>query len=306
MNLPKVTISIPTYNQEKYIARAIKSAIAQSYPNLQVIVSDDFSLDNTFEIAKTFISEKVKVFQNKDNLGRVSNYRHLLYDLSEGEWVVNLDGDDYYNDNTFIAEAVSLLGQYPESVMYVAGASSQDEGTQKIRHAPIHLSKNITLMKGTNYVLNFYNYGQIGQHFSVVYNRQLAKKTNFYVLDCLGADTDSICRLALKGDVIIQKKWVGVWTSHRLNASYTLNKSNINKELIMLDHIGEAAKKVISKQEVELWLKNSKMLKIKSSIFASLPSLDFAPAFKLLISSWNWKKQDVKELVKLFLKLLKI
>src|SRR5215211_5388789 len=160
-------------------------------------------------------------------MGRVANYRHALYNLSGGEWVVNLDGDDYYTDPTFISGAVELLAKNPSSVMYAAGASAQDERTGRVHNSPIYLKNDVTVLKGTEYVLNFYKYGTIGQHFSVLYNRALALETDLYILDSLGADTDSICRLALKGDVIIQKKWVGVWTSHAANASYTLNMANV-------------------------------------------------------------------------------
>lgn len=301
---PLVTVNIPTYNQEKYIARAIRSALSQDYPNLQVIVSDDCSTDKTFDVAKKLESQKLKVFRNERNLGRVANYRHMLYNLSEGEWVVNLDGDDYYRDNSFISEAINLLQRHPSCVMYVGAASSQDEQTGVIYHAPIFLKKDITLLKGTDYVLNFYKYGQIGQHFAALYNRAIALETDFYLLDSLGADTDSICRLALKGDVLIQKKLVGVWTSHQANASYSLNLSSVNKEFGMLENIADAARQYLPSMKVDQWLKESKELKFKQALYASLPSLRFKQAVAVLTKHWEWQKQDFKELVKIFLRLL--
>jgi len=302
---PLVTINIPTYKQEKYIARAIESALAQDYPNLQIIVSDDHSPDNTYTIARKFENDKVRVVRTQKNMGRVANYRHALYNLSEGEWVVNLDGDDYYNDPTFISGAVKLLVKNPSCIMYVAGASAQDEQTGRIHHSPIYLKNDITVLKGTEYVLNFFKYGIIGQHFSVVYNRALALQTDFYVLDSLGADTDSICRLALKGEVIIQKKWVGVWTSHAANASYTLSLVNVGKEIKMLEHIGAAARNYLPAGVVDKWLKESKQLKFRQSLYSSLPSFTFSKALGLLLKNWSWRMQDFKELVKIFLRLFK-
>lgn len=301
---PLVTIHIPTYNQEKYITRAIKSALSQDYPNLQVIVSDDCSTDNTLDVAKQLVDNRLKVCSTPKNIGRVANYRHILYNLSAGEWVVNLDGDDYYTSPNFISEAVCLLQQHPSCVMYVGGASSQNEETGIISHSPIFLKQDITVLKGTDYVLNFYKYGQIGQHFAALYKRDLALQTDFYVLDSLGADTDSICRLALKGDVLVQKKWIGVWTSHKANASYTLNLSSVQKEFDMVENIANAAKHHLPLAVVEHWLTESKELKFKQALYASLPGLPFKQALRLLIQHWKWQKQDYKELVKIFLRLL--
>jgi len=304
-SLPLVTINIPTFNQEKYIARAIESCLAQDYPNLEIIVSDDCSTDNTYSIAKSFESENLKVFRNPQNIGRVKNYRHSLYQLSRGEWVANLDGDDQYNDPTFISEAISQLQKNANCVMYAAAASTLEETTGQISHSPIYLKNNISVLKGTDYVLNFYKYGQIGQHFSVLYNRALALETDFYILDSLGADTDSICRLALKGNVIVQKKWVGIWTSHGANASYTLDMTRVNKELYMLEHIANAAREVLPTQIVDKWLRESQRMKFQQALWASLPKMSFFQAIKKLTQHWTWQVQDFKEFIKIFLRLIR-
>ena len=302
--LPLVTINIPAYRQEKYIARAIQSAVAQDYPNLQVIVPDDCSPDDTFEVARAFASNKVQVHKTPRNLGRVGNYHHLLYHLSAGDWVVNLDGDDFYSDPTFISTAINLVTKHPSAVMYAAGASSIDEERGRITASPIKLAGNVNVVKGTDYVLNFYKWGQIGQHFSVLYNRKLALETNFYILDSLGADTDSICRLALKGDVIIHKKYVGVWTSHKGNASYSLNIRNVQKEFAMLESIAGAAYQYLPRAVVDRWLKESKQLKYKQSLYNSLPNEKFKEALVLLLKNWTWEVQSFKEVVKIFLRLI--
>lgn len=302
---PLVTITIPTYNQEKYIGRAIESCLQQDYPNLEIIVSDDCSADQTFSIADSYKSDKVKVFRTPQNMGRVKNYRHALYNLAGGEWVVNLDGDDQYSDPTFISEAIHQLAKHKDCVMYAAGASSLDEATGTITHSPIYLKDPVTVLKGTEYVLNFYKYGQIGQHFAVLYNRPLALQTNFYTLDSLGADTDSICRLALKGNVLVHKKWVGVWTSHGANASYSLDTVQVNKELRMLEHIAEAAKAYLPASVVKKWLTESKHVKFKQALWGSMPRLSFGHGLAKLLRHWSWHRQDVKEFIKLFIRLFR-
>ena len=302
MSLPLVTINIPTYKQEKYIRRAIKSALNQDYPNLQILVSDDCSPDNTFAEALKLASDKVTVFQTPRNLGRVGNYHYMLYEKATGDWVVNLDGDDYYSDPSFISTAIRRLQEHPSAIMYVAGASELKEEKGTITHSPIYLDNNVTLLSGIDYVLNFYKMGTVGQHFSVLYNRAQALSTGFYILDSLGADTDSICRLALKGDVVIEKKWVGVWTSHGSNASYTLDESNVHKEITMLEQIAKAAMEVGDKTKVKEWLEESKNMKLRAVLYERIRNSPKKEAYRLLFQNWNWKKQDIKELIKLLIR----
>lgn len=108
-NLPKVSVMIPTYNQEDYIAQAINSVLMQDYGNIEIIIADDCSTDRTGEIARQYISSKVKYIRNERNLGRVANYRNTLYSHTTGDWIVNLDGDDYYTDKTFISRAINEI-----------------------------------------------------------------------------------------------------------------------------------------------------------------------------------------------------
>lgn len=92
---PKVSILIPAYNTEAYIAQAIESALAQTEKHIEVIVVDDASVDNTLKIAKSFKDERLKVFTNPQNLGQ-SYGLNFAFKQAKGEWVVSLDSDDWY------------------------------------------------------------------------------------------------------------------------------------------------------------------------------------------------------------------
>ena len=130
----------------------------------------------------------MKVTSTPRNLGRVANYRRCLYELTSGDWAVNLDGDDYYDDTTFFSAAMEALADHPQAVLYAAGAKCMDEARGTISPAPLRVSAELTLMDGADYVLGWPALGA-SQHFAAVYDRRMALDTNFYVLDSLGADT---------------------------------------------------------------------------------------------------------------------
>lgn len=92
---PKVSINIPAYNAENYIAQAIESALKQNESNIEVIVVDDGSTDQTAEVVKRFTDKRLKLFTNQYNRG-TSYTRNRALTESQGEWIAPLDADDWY------------------------------------------------------------------------------------------------------------------------------------------------------------------------------------------------------------------
>jgi glycosyltransferase involved in cell wall biosynthesis len=93
--MPLVSICIPTYNGGQYLAECIESALAQSFGDIEVLVVDDCSSDNTVPIAHSYAGRdpRVRVSQNGSNLGLVDNWNHSVR-LAQGEWVKFLHQDD--------------------------------------------------------------------------------------------------------------------------------------------------------------------------------------------------------------------
>lgn len=94
MNL-KVSVIIPAYNTEAYIAKAIESALTQTIHEIEVIVIDDVSTDATIEVAKRFSDPRLQVVVNQQNLG-AGLTRNKGLALAKGEWVALLDSDDWF------------------------------------------------------------------------------------------------------------------------------------------------------------------------------------------------------------------
>jgi len=102
---PLISIVITSYNYGNYIKKAIKSCMEQNYKNLEIIVVDDGSTDDTLNILDTFNS-KIKVYKNKNQgLEKTANFG---IKKSKGEYWVRLDADDYL-ENNFITEMVKEI-----------------------------------------------------------------------------------------------------------------------------------------------------------------------------------------------------
>ncbi len=95
---PLVTLGLLAYNQEKFVEEAVRAALAQTYSPLEIILSDDCSLDATFEVISAAASaycgpHQVRVNRNNRNLGIVGHYNHVGA-LARGRWLFSAAGDD--------------------------------------------------------------------------------------------------------------------------------------------------------------------------------------------------------------------
>lgn len=95
-----VSIIVPVYNSEKYLTECIESIINQTYKNIEVILVDDFSPDNSFEICERFAKKdnRIKFFRKQKNEG-VSEARNFGLQKSKGDYICFVDSDDYLENN---------------------------------------------------------------------------------------------------------------------------------------------------------------------------------------------------------------
>jgi succinoglycan biosynthesis protein ExoO len=91
---PIVTVIVPTYNTGAYVAKAIQSALDQTLQEIEIIVIDDGSTDNSVAVAKTFQDKRLKVIVNEKNLGATASSNRALA-IAQGEWIAVLDSDDW-------------------------------------------------------------------------------------------------------------------------------------------------------------------------------------------------------------------
>ena len=97
-SLPLVSILIICYQQEKFIGEAIEGALDQDYPNIEIVISDDQSLDNTAHIVSIYqekFPNKIKFRITESNLGITGNCNHGL-SACKGEYIVIQGGDDVF------------------------------------------------------------------------------------------------------------------------------------------------------------------------------------------------------------------
>ncbi|GJL63794.1 MAG: hypothetical protein NPIRA04_24480 [Nitrospirales bacterium] len=107
-----VTIGIPTYNRANaFLPQALESAIAQTYENLEIIVSDNCSTDNTETVVKGYGDPRIKYFRHGKNIGPLGNSNFCL-EQAQGEYFLQLHDDDVI-DPDFIEVCMKAERTFP-------------------------------------------------------------------------------------------------------------------------------------------------------------------------------------------------
>jgi len=113
-NHPLVSICIPTYNNARFLRECLNSIVNQTYPNKEIIISDNASTDETEKISKEYVKKyKVKYYKNEKNIGAEANFTRCI-ELANGEFIAMYHSDDIY-DKEIIARQVEYLNGHPNS-----------------------------------------------------------------------------------------------------------------------------------------------------------------------------------------------
>lgn len=118
----KASIIIPVYNVEKYVAECLKSAISQTYKNIEILLVNDGSTDQSVEKIQPFLSDKrIKLIHQK-NQG-LSAARNTGIENATGDFVIFLDSDDYLLPET-VDSCVSIFTEKPDVDMILYDAKN--------------------------------------------------------------------------------------------------------------------------------------------------------------------------------------
>jgi glycosyltransferase involved in cell wall biosynthesis len=136
---PLVSVIIPAYNAAAFLRETLDSALAQSYPNLEIIVVDDGSTDTTPQLLETY-ADRIRVL-HQANAGQAAARNHGARE-SHGELLAFLDSDDLW-DADKIARQVELLNRFPEALaVYCDHRAIDAEGSLLSSSGALHYPRS--------------------------------------------------------------------------------------------------------------------------------------------------------------------
>lgn len=126
---PLVSVLIPSFNYGRFIAYAVDSVLNQTYPNVEVVVTDNGSTDETMTVLARYTNDpRVRVFVNETNIGLVPNFNRGLRH-ARGEFIAWLSADDWFFPS-HIATVAGIFERHPWVDVAYTGAYMGDEGAR--------------------------------------------------------------------------------------------------------------------------------------------------------------------------------
>lgn len=141
---PFISVTITSYNYEKYILRGLNAIKKQTFKNFEVICVDDCSTDNSVNVIKKFIAENpqidITLIENKENKGVLEN-RNVALDHAKGQYVMFCDSDDWMDENCLQVLADAAQKNNADRVIAQFRDVDQNGKILQVQDLPKHPSK---------------------------------------------------------------------------------------------------------------------------------------------------------------------
>ena len=118
---PRLTIAIPTVNRAELLGRAIESALVQTSPDIEILVSDNGSTDNTPAVIARYAGRGLRTFRHESTMSAARHGTFLMHQ-AHGEFFLGLSDDDYLEPE-FAAEVLAMFARHPELAFVYTGCS---------------------------------------------------------------------------------------------------------------------------------------------------------------------------------------
>lgn len=254
MENPKVSIIIPAFNRAATLRQALRSALAQDYPNLEVIVADNASTDGTRQAVEELAeSGRVVYRRNEKNLGMYENWRRALNESATGEWALILSDDDYLADTAYIGKAMRLAAANPGMLLISANYRTFYEAENRCEDR----MREVPEVAGGKW--HFLNHGVNGVgHIlaTTLFRKDAVKGFEFFSKpDLLACDALDFLRFGLHGQVGFIREPAAVIRAH---AASQTSMADMPARFRSLDYIGEAysyalEKGFLTSEELDPW-----------------------------------------------------
>lgn len=175
--MPRVSVIMPVYKVEKFIAKSIRSVLSQTLADFELLVVSDESPDRSCEIAASFKDKRIKIYKKKH--GGLSDTRNYGLERATGKYIYFIDPDDWIEPD-LLTENISIIEK--EKLDFVVfGYFEEFENTRgEIKRKTLINSKVAAFVKGDkNLNIDGYHLGMMGYAWNKVYRREFLDKHQF-------------------------------------------------------------------------------------------------------------------------------
>lgn len=260
MKRPLISIALATYNGEKYIEDQLRSLVAQDYPNLEIVISDDCSTDNTWNILKLYASldSRIKLLPQNKNVGYVRNFIRVFQEC-KGNFISPCDQDDIWYPN----KTSRLVSEIGDSILIYCNNRFIDEKNNSLK---VVFSDTVKGMVSGADSRNFLFFNSISGH-AMLFRRDLLDKisnlSSLYYIDWLIA-----FHAAEYGEIKYLDEVLVDWRQHAASETFATRNGKQKAKAMSIDYnVLKVLSECNSKHEKIIHEAHDSWLKWKTSYF---------------------------------------
>jgi glycosyltransferase involved in cell wall biosynthesis len=208
---PQVSIGLPVFNGEEYLALAIESLLEQTYRDFELLLVDNASTDSTPAICQAYVARdaRVRYYRNPENIGAMQNW-YRSFHLSAGDYFLGAAHDDLYHPD-FLSKCVAVLERDPTVVICYPKTKVIDEAGNFVEDFDVAIDTTAAAPNARLYhvIATDYLCIQLLGVFRASAFAQTQVYTGYY-----GCDRNSLAEFALLGPII---EWPEYLFYHRLH-----------------------------------------------------------------------------------------
>lgn len=193
---PLVSIGMPVFNEQRFIRSALASLTAQEYPNLELIISDNASIDGTGEIAREFSNQYpwIRYHRFETNQGPAVNFKYVL-DQAIGKYFLWAGGHDLWSAN-YISACVYQLEQRSQAIIAFGSSAWIDEAD-----SPFPRESGWADTRGMDPVARYFTvlWGTMNPILGLI---RLADLKSCPIINMVGTDLNILTHLAMRGEFV--------------------------------------------------------------------------------------------------------
>lgn len=221
-NKPKVSVIITCYNYGEYVEESIRSVWAQTYKNIELVVINDGSTDDSDDVIQRLKAQNDFQYVAQENVGIIAT-RNKGMSLAKGDYVMQLDADDWL-DKTYIEKCVTAAEKYAAGIVY-----TQIHIFGRTDFVTKHIDFDLEKLKHDNYI-----------HATALVNRKLLPKNPYdvYLNDKGNEDWDLFLGLCLAGATakLVDEPLLH-YRKHDVRKSRSDDFANVYKEMLVRHHL---------------------------------------------------------------------
>ncbi len=232
----QVSVCIPTYNGAAFIAEAIRSVLAQGWPDFELLVVDDHSTDATLDVTRSFVDPRLRVYKNPQRLGIPGNWNRCL-GLAQGEYVCLFHQDDVMLPENLERKVQILAADPTISLVHSAAELLVDDSAPAMLSGWMENASEDFIVEGNRYFRKLLLRGNLICASAVIAHRQkLLDLGRFDEKLGFACDYEMWMKLCVGNRVAFLRQPLVGYRWHEKNASHAYRFERGVEECLLAGH----------------------------------------------------------------------